>query len=436
MRIKISIIIIIAIMTGFLSGCYDRREVDDLAYAVAIGLDKGKTNILRLTLQLAVPLVIAGGGGGNKGSTGGGGGGGAEGEQKTDTIVVETPSLLAGVNMINNFLSKQVNLSHAQVIVISEELAREGQLDRYLHAIVRSREIRPNMYVAVSRGTAESYIRSIKPILDANPSKYYNEIFSTNYTGFITNTQFFTFYNNTEALDIQPVATLVSENRFKSDNDFDRTGSTYAEKGRNQPFEGDYKAGDIPKSGDVKGEAMGMAVFKGDRMVGELDGENSTYWLMVIGRYNYSFFTFPDPKVGDRFVVINLKQSRNPIRKVDLSGGKPVISLTVILEGDIASIQSSENYESDTKTLETAVAEFLKNGVLRFLNQTKEFGSDICGFGREAKMKFLTWKEWIGYKWLDRYRDATFNVNVDFKIRRPGLIIRSIPATETSGGME
>ena len=46
-----------------LTGCYDATEIDDLAYASAIGLDKGTTNELRMTLQIMVPTAIAGGGG-------------------------------------------------------------------------------------------------------------------------------------------------------------------------------------------------------------------------------------------------------------------------------------------------------------------------------------------------------------------------------------
>ncbi len=49
--IALFLILILSLFT--LSGCYDARGVEALAYAVAIGLDKGENNILKLSIQFA-----------------------------------------------------------------------------------------------------------------------------------------------------------------------------------------------------------------------------------------------------------------------------------------------------------------------------------------------------------------------------------------------
>ena len=49
--IALFLILILSLFT--LSGCYDARGVEALAYAVAIGLDKGENNILKLKTSLA-----------------------------------------------------------------------------------------------------------------------------------------------------------------------------------------------------------------------------------------------------------------------------------------------------------------------------------------------------------------------------------------------
>ena len=67
----------------------------------------------------------------------------------------------------------------------------------------------------------------------------------------------------------------------------------------------------MPKVGNIKTEVMGMAVFDGARMVGELDGEETSYYLMVEGKYGYSYVTIPI-QAKDMFVLLNLKQSRKP----------------------------------------------------------------------------------------------------------------------------
>lgn len=436
MKIKktVCILLISSIFCSLFTGCFDRKEIDELTYVVAIGYDKGKVNAIRLTLQYAIPTAVSGsaggGGGGDSGSKG-------SGAKNLSTVTVDTPSIFSGINMANNFVGKQLNLSHAIVAVFSEELAKEGKMHDYIHAMNRDREFRPNMFIAVARKSAEEYIRSVKPIQELDPAKYYELKFTTyDYTGFTANTRFNNFYFKQEKYTVQPVAVLLGLGTFEKSDDLINQNSTYREKGRDKPLMGDYKAGDIPKVGNVKGETMGLAVFNGSKMVGELDGQEATYYLIVSGEYNHSYVTIPDPKKVDSYVILDLKQSRRPQYKVDFVNGKPVINVKVRLEANYLSIQSGVNYEEDglRKLFEKSAQQFFKEDITRFLDKTaKVYSSDICGFGRSVVGKFLTWKEWKDFNWLGKYKDATFNVDVDLKVRRPGLMIRSLPDINTSG---
>jgi spore germination protein KC len=212
--------------------------------------------------------------------------------------------------------------------------------------------------------------------------------------------------------------------------------STSKSKGRPRPLEGDYEAGSIPRTGDVKGEIEGLAVFDGNRMVGEMDGEAATDYLLVTGDYHNAYKTFGDPKVAGKFVVLDVKQIKKPVRRVKIAGGKPQISVQITLDANIQTIQSGYNYE-DTKELpilEQAAEAQLKDEIASFLSLTAStFHSDICGFGDDAKGRFLTWKDWEDYQWLQHYKDATFDVNVRVRIRRPGLILRTEPMTSSKG---
>lgn len=459
MKRIVAVMLLLVLCCG-LAGCYDAKEVDDLAYVLAIGLDKGQTNKLKVTMQLAVPNALGGGGGGKPYSV----------------ITVEAPALTSSLNMANNFLSRRLDLSHAEVAVFSEELAKSGTIDEYLRGMIRSREFRPNISVVVCKGSAEEYLRGIKPTLDLDPAKYYELTFSAyRYTGLTVRSQIIEFYADMESPGIQPVAVLAGVNKYKppkggqsggSGKD-DQSGgsgdsakddqsggsakesqaggpqkeakpaeSTNKSKGRPQPFEGDYEAGSIPRTGDVKGEIEGLAVFDGNRMVGEMDGEAATDYLLVNGEFHTASKTFADPQVKDAFVVLDVSQKRKPVRRVRIVGGKPQISVQVALDADILTIQSGYNYEDPEKLpiLERAAETQLQDEIVRFLGRTAgEFHSDICGFGDNAKGLFLTWRDWEGYHWLQQYRDATFDVNVRVRIRRPGLILRSEPMTSSGG---
>ncbi|MCX7923320.1 MAG: Ger(x)C family spore germination protein [Clostridia bacterium] len=426
MRKLICIFLIVSILCGLLSGCYDRREVDELAYVLAIGLDKGKTNKLKITLQIAVPMAI-----------GGGGEGGGDAEKASTIVTLESASMYAGLDLANNFVSKQLNLSHAKVLVVSKELAQEGGIEGFMMALPRGREIRPNMFIAVSRQSAEEYIRAVKPVLEVNPAKFYELNFRAyRYTGFTANTDLHDFYLKMKSLYSQPVAILAGVGRFDEGQEFDVKGSTFDEKNRSIPLEGDFVAGEITKSGGVKAEIMGLAVFDGAKMVGELDGEATMYYLMIQGDFNNSYMTMHDPLQKDKLVILNIKRSRNPKRDVKMINGKPVIDVKIRLEADIQVLQSGINYEmpQNLVILEKAYEDFIKEGMKRLLYLTsQEYNTDIFGFGERVKQQFITWGEWEKYGWLKKYKDSTFNVDVDLKIRRPGLTIRSSPIQYSNG---
>lgn len=419
-KYKIFIIIFTVCLQGtMLSGCYDRRELDDMAYPVALGFDKGKTNDLRMTLQVSVPITIAGGEGG-----------GGDAAKSVTVVTVDTPSIYSGLSMLNTFVSKQINLSHVKAIIFSEELAKEG-ISKYLHAMIRNREFRPNTSVIVSRSSAEEFIGAVKPKLETNPAKYYELLLSAyEYTGFSTATPLISFYHKTESLSIQPVAVLADVNDYKSSDEFDLSKSTYKEKGRSYPLEGDFKAGDLPKTGELNIELMGLAVFNGGKMVGDLDGDETTYHLMLEGKFNSMVITMQDPMKSDQFLVLHINRSRMTKKKVEMDGDKPKLFAKVSLESDILSIQSGINYESveNISKLEEATEAFIREGIIKYLDKsTKKFGTDTEGFGKALKSKFLTWKEWEKFDWLSKYKDSTYDVEVDVKIRRPGLITRTIP---------
>jgi len=429
MRKKAAILLLLAIISNLLCGCYDSRETDRIAYVIAAGVDKGKTNSLRITFQLAIPKNIGGGG-----QSGGGGG-----EETFSIVVVEAPSLYAGMIIAEAFLSRQVNLSHAKVIVFSKEMAEEG-VEKHINSMYRSREFRLNMHIVVSRTSAEEFIRSVKPKAEANPAKYYEFAMERyKYNGFAADSRFYYFYSKIRSHSSQAFAVLSGVNNNKSSDDINIKGSTYKEKGRTTPMERDFMAGDTSTVGNIKAEMMGLAVFNEDKMVGELDGEETAFHLMTTGKYNYAYFTIPDPESKNDYVVLNIKQSRKPSIKGELVDDIPHVTIKLSLEADIQAIQSGVNYEdvNKTPTLEISIEKYIKEGVTRFLNKTRdELNSDICSFGDKFRNKFLTWKEWDEYGWLNRYKDTSFEVQVDVKVRRPGLMVYTSKVEGASGAGE
>lgn len=412
--LRLTAILIMLSITLTLTGCYDKREIDELAYPLAIGLDIGEADSLRLTLQLAAPLAIGGSSG--SGSESGGG------ESDTSSIItIDTPSLYSGLNLINNIISKEINLSHAKTIVISRKLAERG-VTKYFHAIVRGREFRPDVFVVISDCPAEEYLKNVKPTLESNPSKYYELLLGKQFTSFYPSTNINDFYFNNESDSIQPVAILSDLGAFKSSSEFNAQTASSSEKG----LEGRYEAGNLPIVAQQKNEVMGMAVFKGGKMVGTANGAESVSYHLITGDFKYSYWTIPDPEEKDKIIVLNIQQRHTPEIKIDIRD-EPAVTVKLDLEGDFTAIQSGRDYESTPEIIEQATEQMIKNELTAFLKRTTdEFNSDICGFGRYVKGKFLTWSNWEKYNWFEKYKNTSFNVLVDLKIRRSGLMIRSV----------
>lgn len=427
MRTKSLILSILLTSLIVCSGCYDSIEVDDQTYIIAMGFDKGKVEPLKMTLQYANATAI---------NSGGSNGGGGSSSGNVVNVSAEATTIAGGINQMNSYIGKQIDVSHALLLVFSEAYAKQG-IAEYLRGITRNRDFRPTMYIAICRGSAEDYLNAIKPIQETDPSKYYQLLYSKfNTTGYSIDSNIYKFYNAMESSAVQSTANLVGVNKYTSTKEFTEDASTYKNKGHMIPFEGDFKAGDLPRIGDQKGELMGLAVFNGDKLVGELDGEASMNYQMITGEFNIATLTIPDPMVPGKYVILNIKQSRRPVSTVDISSSSPKIHTKIQIEGDITIIQSGYNYEStkNLPILDEAIAAFLKKDIEYLVNKTiKDYKSDIFGFGKVVKKQFLTIDKWEAYDWLNKYKNATFSVDVDMKIRRPGLKLRSSQIKSSNG---
>ena len=127
-----------------LSGCGYGTDVENQAFVVAVGIDKGDSFPLKVTFVFANP-------GGGGGSGGGGGGGGEEkssSSPKSDVVTIEAPTVFSAIRKLDAIKSKTLNMSHVKIVIFSDTIAQEG-VKKYLSGFASSRDFRPNTYVCV-----------------------------------------------------------------------------------------------------------------------------------------------------------------------------------------------------------------------------------------------------------------------------------------------
>lgn len=377
-------IILILITPFFLSGCYDRFELDNLAYVIAIGADVGSGENLNISYQIAKPLKITG-----RESS--------EGKDTYTTYTVSAPSLNAGNAIVNSQLSKELNLSQIKVILYSEELART-EIKGHINELVSHLNIRPKTSVAICKGKAEDFLNDIDPKLEANPARYYELLFSShNYTNLTAGSELIHFYTSTEALDRSAFTTYVSVEEKK-----------------------DRK--------DAKME--GLAVFEGTNMVGVLEQELVLPHLILTNDLDKSSYTVKDFNDEKRVISVDIDQFKSPKIKVTLNGDTPHIECDVEISAYLVSSGTSINfYEDENKNrLKDELEKKLKDDINKYLEKTtKELKSDIAGIGRFAKSNFLTWDEFEKYDWLSKYPNSSYNVNVNVDLTTSQIISHFVP---------
>lgn len=383
-----------------LSGCYDARGIEDLAYVTALGIDITENNMLSLTFQISIP---------ESGSDSG-----SSQSSKTENTTVECSSINSGISLVNSYISKQINLSHCKVIVFSEEIASKG-LDSYIDTLSNNVEIRPDCNVIISRGTAKDFIENAKPSIETLTARYYEvALKSSEYTGYTTYTTFATFVNDVKNSFVQANAILGGINNGENKVD-------------EQPYVGvdvNYKADETPIKDENNMETFGTAVFRDDKFVGELTGFETLCFLIITGKLENCTISVPSPFVQEDFQVdkqidLAVRESKNPKISVDLSNGTPNITVNVFLEAHGLTLNETVDYTSieNVEKLEESANKYLQSKFTEFLYKTStEFNSDIVGFGKYALSKYLTWDEWMSSDWGGNYKNSTFNVNVNLSV--------------------
>lgn len=380
-------IYLILLLPFFLTGCYDRYELDNLAYAIAIGVDSGENGNVDITYQIAVPLKITG----ENAKTG---------KDTYTTYTVSAPSLSMGNAKVNTMLSKELNLSHIKLILYSEELAKET-LSGYVNVLMSHSEIRPKVTFAICEGKAKDFLTEISPKLESSPARYYELLFSSqNYTGQSVGSELIDFYTASQSIDREPFATYV---KLSNENE------------------------------EKEAIPSGIAVFKGSNLVGMLDPELIMSHLILTNSLKNTNYSVPDFNKSDRVISVSLSQQSAPKIKVNLNENSPKIQCKIKLHAHLVSSGSDINFykEENKKRLVNELNNSIKKDISSYLDKTiKEYKSDIIGFGRMAKMNFLTWEEFKKYDWLTNYKNSTYEIEVETDLNIAQIISHKVPNTE------
>ena len=303
-------------------------------------------------------------------------------------------------------------------MLFQKKLQADGISDE-IYTLTNDTQIRPSTNIVISKTTARYYLEQSKPLFENLITKYY-EVFSSSssYTGFTSNATIGDFFNSLICQSCEPYAILGGVTN----------SSTEYSGASNSENNSSTKANSSSLSGQSTAENTGLAVFKDDVLVGELNSIETLCFSIIKNNVDGFLISVPTPNKSNSYIDLHLTPLISPDIKVDILNGTPYIELNCTFTGRIYSMEDNSDY-LDSNILEqisNSCNSYLETILSEYLYKTsKSFNSDINGFGKKARKNFLTLNEFYDYNWKENYKDAFFNVTVDSSIRSSSLLTES-----------
>lgn len=391
--IKLFIIVLILVLLVAFSSSYRALNIDNLAFAVALGIDTSETKGLKVTFQFVNPPSTS------------------EGSNQEANIfedTVEATSIPNAINIMNSYLARKIDLSHCRSIVFSEDVAKNGISD-HVYTLMNDVQVRPSSNIITTTCTAYEYLKNSIPSLETSITRYY-DIFpsSGKYTGYVSDATIGDFYNSLLYNTCDPHTILGGVSSSSSTNS-QSTVST----------DSNIKSGSSPISGMRSAESIGIVAFKHDKLVGELDAIETICFHILKNNINSFIITVPSPKDNTFKIDLLVTPKGTCKTKVDIVNGSPYVKINGSFNAKIYSMDEDKNYlDSDfLDSLSNTCNIYLENVLLNYLYKTSlEFKSDISDIGKYALSNFSTTSEFKDFNWSNNYMNSTFNVNINTTI--------------------
>lgn len=367
----IAMVTILSLSSLPLYGCWDNREIENRATVAVLAVDKIPQGY-ELSAQIPSPSKTTGGGG----DGGGGGGGGA-----VEVFSGEGRSFHDAMQQIESKVNFPLFIGHMQLLLVSEEVAREG-IFPLLDALRRSLEIRRHLWPVVILGKAKDALK-VKVPLEEIPIEYLRTLMST-------------------GIDSGRFAWLglgeVSENLA---NPVKQTPLLNAFRTTEDRFIWE-----------------GIALFKHDRMIGLIHKPFISPLLQIRKKMVGWPKSVPCPKNRGWIVFV----PRNVERIIDVSE-KPKIDVTVKVEGEISLKECPSFQMNDPKKYEwvnhSLEKEYEKSAKALLDQAQKEYKMDIFSLGKHVNAYYP--RLFKQMDWLHNSSRIPVNIKYEVDVRRIGL---------------
>lgn len=391
---RLFIFVLIIVCASFLSGCWNRRELNTLGItgAIAIDLDGDK---VKATAEIIKPKPAK-----NGGKSGG------KSEESAIYVQSTGSSIFDALRNTTLKCDRKLFLAITKVYVFSEAAARKG-LAEYLEIWQRDHEPGTSSYVLIAKDSTAAEVIGIAGGVEDIPSDYLESLIKNqkvnSKTVVVRVRDFLMAYYDKGT---QPVAGIVQKMK---------------------------KEDPVKEDKDVKGKEEliieGSAVFSEDKMLGFLDGTETRGLNFINNDVKSGIVVSKSPDgSGDNSIEILKAKSKND---VEIDGEEAKIKVKITMDGAV----DEETGKIDLKDpavvekVEKANSKKIREEIENVIKKAQtEYKLDIFKFGQIVHRKYPDeWKE-IQDDWDEIFSRAEINVEVETNITRTGKV--NIPIRE------
>ncbi len=375
--------IILVIMLLLLTGCYDYKELNQIAIVGATSIDKKDDNYI-VKIQVINPQNVKE----------------ATSNNNTSFVVYEgiSDNLQEAYRKITNYSPRFSYSDHMQVLFLGENILRED-FSEVMDFLMRNPSVRNDFYVLIER-TGNDIIELTTPISQIsatsikssleNNSKHYGISEIVNFNDFAM------MYLNPHIEVVLPSIELIGN----------------INSGKN--MENTMKSSDY-----VKYELSTLGVFKDNKLMGYISDEESLAYNFIMNKIDTAIISYKCNNVNN--VVVDIEHSKS-----DIKVNKDKIQINVVTNGNLIEVGCDLKMNKETiNNIEDNISKKIETTLISSINSTiDKYNSDIYGFlDLYYKKDYKYYKKIKDNYYKNVFKNLDISVDVRTTISREGTIL-------------
>ncbi|SET37028.1 Ger(x)C family spore germination protein [Paenibacillus sp. NFR01] len=387
--------VLIFLMPLLLSGCWDSVELNRRAIVSGVAFDLGKSDMEKYVVSFQV--IVADEISGQK----------TRGTSPVALYTGKGRTIFEALSNASRQTARFLSLGHVRVLVVSEELARQGISDM-LDTLERESDARLTSLMFISKGQPAKDILSTMTVFSKIPANDLVEKLET------TSKQ----YGYNYRMEVDDIIRGV-----KLPGGGPIINGVFTRGNRGKADNNDNLKTIAPQ---VVLNVSDLAAFKGDKMVGWLSGSEAFGTVILHNKIRQFPLLILHP--GQGFISFNIYKSQVGIRAIAKVPERPVIKIKISLQAELKESPNNLDLTSSVvlQKLARQIEEEARSQVLAGIQAARKMNSDFLGFGLALeRANPRGWKRVEG-RWNEIFQHCKTDIYIDAVIRHTDMRSNSL----------